>query len=145
MSNEKSLQEKTESNEEKFADTQNILKSKFSKAYAFRVENEKNLNKTLQPLFTELSDDAIPISIANDSQSMLSKEVNVSKYHKKGLESSTLHSRIADFSHQFLNDPNVLCDRLRILLSSTVILPDNQSVEEINAIIMQLREQGIIV
>lgn len=112
----------------KLAATQNVIKNKFSKAYANRLEHENNLNQAMQPLFIELVNDTTPLSITKQSRPMTSTKVVDNKNC----------NREAGF-----NNPNELCDRLRILLSA-VIVGDVKHVEEMNAIIMKLHELEIL-
>lgn len=113
------LREKNVSNEikMKLATTRNVIRNKFSKAHANRLENENNLNQAMQPLLAESSNDATSQSIANQSQSMSRANVIV--------------------------NPNELCERLKILLSMDA--SDVKHSEEINTIIAKLRELEILV
>lgn len=106
----------SDENKIKLAATRNVIMNKFSKAHANRLENENNLNLTMQPLLTDSSNDATSQLIATSTQSI-----------------------VADNN---IDDPNNLCERLKILLMNT----DNvKHVDEINTIIAKLRELEILV
>lgn len=117
--------EKTENNQlhdikMKLLETQSIIKNKFNKAYANRLEQEDNLFQTTStsPLH--------PVESSNDATSL----------------SITKHS--INITHNNPNNPNELCDKLRLLLS-TMIDGDVKHREEMNAIVTRLRELNILV
>lgn len=125
--NSASLQEKNESNEitKKFIQTQNIIKKKFSKAYANRLENENNLNHVMQPILLETSNETdISLSTAKQVGPMSTKQ-------------------FVNINSKSFNDPNELCDRLRQILSSLTVY-DERYIDEMNAIIMKLRELDLL-
>lgn len=145
--------EKTRSNEiiSKIAATQNVIKNKFSKAIANRLEHEKNLNQTMQPLLTTSSDGVT--SLKNESESLHDNSLrNLSNNNKNKTHQFRLATK-SYLNHAMQPRPmitakhddnaNELCDRLRLLLTS-MIPGDVEQAEEINAIIMKLRRQGII-
>lgn len=140
--------EKTGSNEiiSKISATQNVLKNKFSKAIANRLEHEKNLNQTMQPHLATTS-------LKNESESLHDNSLrNLSNNSKNKTQQFRLATK-SYLNHAIQSRPmitakhgdnaNELCDRLRLLLTS-MIAGDVEQAEEINVIIMKLRRQGII-
>lgn len=92
-----------------------IIKNKFSKAYANRLENENNLNQAMQPLLMESSNDATSLPITKESQPTTSTKFADSSDYKKDQETSVLYIEIVNIIRKSFNNPNELCDRLRIL------------------------------
>lgn len=90
--------------------TRNVMKKKFSAAFANRVESENNQIRDKQ---------SIPIETMNDAISH-----SISKYSN-------------------MSDPNILCDRLR-LLSTKMIEGEHEQLTEVHSIIMRLRELEIL-
>lgn len=95
--------------------TQNVLKNKFKKALANRIESEKNQNQAMEPLIM-----STPITKFADSN----------------------NNNIA--STGIFDNPNQLCDRLRTLFALRFAGNMNYE-EEINNIIMKLRKLEILV
>lgn len=109
-----------------FAATQKVLKNKFKKAVANRLAQENNLNQAMQPLVTD------PLSDAKQTRPASTTKV-VDNNKKREAKTSIDHI-----------DPNKLCDRLKILLSS-LVAEDAEHTQEIKTIINQLRELEILV
>lgn len=113
----------------KLATTRNVIKNKFSKAYANRLDYENNL-------LIGSSNDATSLSIANplttnDATSLSITNAITTTGDKNVPETSVIN-------------PNYLCDRLRFIISR-VFAGDLQHEGEISVIIARLRELGIIV
>lgn len=130
------------SNETELSATRNIIKNKFSKAFANRLEDENNMNQAMQPLLKESLNNALSLSIAKQSRPMTTIKADDSKYIKKNQETSVLYIKNAKIIRKSFDNPNELCDRLRTLLSSSMTA-DAISHEE-NAIIAKLRELEIL-
>lgn len=109
-------------NNTKFIATQNIIKNKYCKAYANRLEHENELKHTIQPIHMVSTNDA-------------------STTHSRPM--STTKEIVVDINAENSN-PNKLCEKMRLLLSPMNAC-DLAHVEEINSIIVKLREQEIIV
>lgn len=128
------LQEKTKHNGRakimsQFVNTQNIIRNKFEKAYMNRIKHE-------QPLLMNSSIDGASLSTTKQSRAMkITAKVSDSKNYKKDLETSVL----------YINNPNELCERLRILLSTMHADDNAKHVEEIHNIIMKLNELDLLV
>lgn len=61
-----------------------------------------------------------------------------------GIESSFIpYRRNTNIVYEYFDDPNELCDRLRLLVSSKLAGNSNHT-QEINSIVRQLRELGLI-
>lgn len=151
--------------------TQNVLKNKFRNAHANRIEHENNINQSLNPLqineskSTVESDSLRNLSKTNKNTQQFrlaaksySNHANVIKSQPMTIVASTATTKSQ--SHESENvrkkpeksncvhllDPNELCDRLRSLLTTPITIADNANrVEEINAIIAQLRDLDILV
>lgn len=104
------------------ATTQSVLKNKFEKALANRIENEYNTSETFETLNKD------------DSLRNIPKIKTIAK------------NNFADTSiiHNSIDDPNKLCDRLRFILNAQFVCDVNYS-EEINTIFKKLRELDLIV
>lgn len=156
--------------------TQNIMKNKFEKAFANRLEREHNLNQAMEPLraltsptitsttTTSINENDSP----NEDESLrkLSKSKNTSSqlrlatksYSNLAIKSRPMTTTLAtkttpttltkladsDIIRNYSHNPNALCERLRLLVTSQIAGNINQ-IEEINIIIVQLRDLGIIV
>lgn len=120
MSVESSASQHKETTERDYSDkmvaAQNIIKEKFSKAFANRIINENNLNHVKQPLLMRISDDVSSLPVAS---SLNVPETSIIK-------------------------PNDICNRLRIVVSK-MIAGEVQHEGEMKNIIMRLRELEIIV
>lgn len=157
----------------KLAATQNVMKSKFAKAYANRLEREYNLNQAMEPLMTSpinkskswKKDDSLrnqskpkktarQLNLAVQSYSnhaiksrpMTTKLVDSEKEGEK-IEHSISYSNIEKNAHnirKYFYDPNELCNRLRLLLTSQIAC-DAKCVKEINTIIIKLYDLDILV
>lgn len=101
----------------KLAATRNVIMNKFNEAHANRIANEKNLNHAMQSLVVESTDDATIQSNAKQSQFMSTIKVVV-------------------------DNPNKLCERLKILLKMNT--NDEKLVQEMKTIIKKLRELEIL-
>lgn len=145
VENSTTLQEKNESNEitTKLAATQKAIKNKFSRACAIRLENENNLNHAMQPHQMKTSIEATSQAFTKEHESTPTTKFVDGSVHKKDQETSIQYIENGNNTRKSFNNPNELCERLRILLS-TMFEGDVNYVEEINAIIMKLREQEIL-
>lgn len=128
LQNSKSHQEENnEANEikTKMISTQDVIKNKFSKAYANRIEQEKKLKQTMRSL--------LAVSSTHSRAATTSTKTTDNK-NNKGI----------NHIHFSFNNPNELCERLRKLI---LIMneDDVKQVEEMNAIINKLRELEILV
>lgn len=126
-------------------DTQNIIRNKFKKACTNRLERENDANQAMRPL-TEISTLA-PLS--NDleykdnefSSHNSSKSQIIKAIHQPRLAANKSRSaREKEKEH----DPNELCNRLRLLVTAQIAGNVNK-MQEINSIIAELRDLGIIV
>lgn len=127
LQNSETHQEKNDANEikMKMIATQNVIKSKFSKAKANRIEQENNLKQTMRPLLAVSSTHSRPTTTSTKTAD-----------NKNRKDINNIH-----FS---FNNPNELCERLRIHLS-TMSENDVKQEEEMKAIINKLRELEILV
>lgn len=113
----------------KLSATQNVIRSKFKTACANRRGREQEVKHAMKPLTVSLA-----------SSSIRAKRVKQQQHQ---------HSLAEFFSKRLIkyarsNDPNVLCNRLRLLLASTNA-PDAIQTEKKNAIISKLRDLKILV
>lgn len=128
----------------KLAATQDVIKNKFSKAYANRIDGENNLNHVMQPLLMGSTNDATSLSNTKQSQPMTTKRKDAdSKICKNNPDTSIPFIKNEKTIHISNDNPNELCDRLRMLL--TLFTNDVKHAEEINSIINKLRELEILV
>lgn len=134
--------------------TQNVMKNKFKKAFSNRLEREHILNQSIAPLIastkTTINDSETPEE--SDSLRNLAKTKNTTNQLCLATKSYSIHAidiksqpmSTAHDIHIYFEDPNKLCDRLRLLLSSQIV-GNMEHGEEINTIIAKLRELEIIV
>lgn len=106
--------------------TQNVIRNKFKKAYANRLEHEHHVKQTLNQ--------ASPLSTTTASP--LSTTTTMIPANKSSSDAK------ANNEMQF--HPNQLCDKLRLLMNSPVADSLYQK-REISFIIKKLRELEIIV
>lgn len=132
--------------------TQNVMKNKFKKAFANRVEREHNLKQSIAPLIASTTINVSDSPEESDSLRNLSKTKNTTNQLRLATKSYSNHAldiksrpmTTVNNIHSCFDDPNKLCDRLRLLLSSQIV-GNMEHVEEINSIFMKLRELEIIV
>lgn len=140
------FQEKSELNGDpneillKTIDTQDVIRKKFEKACMNRLEREHDVNQAMKPLTeistltsTLISDELEPRDIDFPFQ-------NSSKQQLHSAANKSTKSRLIRKNH----DPNELCDRLRILLTTQIAGNVNQ-MQEIQTIIAELRNLEVIV
>lgn len=118
----------------KLAATQNVLKNKFSKAYANRLEGENNLEEAMQPLLIGILNDETSVPLAKHSPPMRSMNVD-NREKKSGASIQNID--------KFYNDPNELCEMLRKKLLK-MLEGDVKQADMMYSIIMRLRELEII-
>lgn len=112
----------------KLADAQKIIRNKFKKACAKRIESERDVDRAMLPLTATNTSELN--SFEHDS---FPPNASLAKTHS---------SRKIKFRKSELNDPNALCSRLKLLLASSKI---TKRTDEINAIIKHLRDHEILV
>lgn len=127
------MEKKTEENKSnaiitKLIATQNVMKNKFKKAYANRLEGESNLEQSMIPITALTSNEA------DSSKTVQNDSLRHSSTTKSYLSLKNPIDNTAD-------EANELCDRLRLLLSDNHM--NNE--EEINIIIRKLHELDILV
>lgn len=105
----------------KLSVTQNVIRNKFKKACANRLEHEHDVDQAMKPFLMESSNEVTSSSTAALTKN--SKEV--------GNEKKQYNS-------------NELCERLRLLLTSRIVGSVNHT-QEINTIISELRELEILI
>lgn len=128
---EKREQESTSNaNMTQITDTQNVLRNKFEKACMNRFNHEQEVNQALKPLTSIPS----PSSLTSISISDLDSRENVFSLRKLSTTSNKFQSI----------GKNDLCERLRVLLNSQIADNVNHT-QEINSIIIKLRELGILI
>lgn len=143
----------------KLTATQNVMKNKFEKAYTNRIEHEHNLNHAIEPLkalstaassTNESNSPKEDVSLRNLSESKnMTQQLRLAKksYSNHAIKSRPISStKLVDNGNiirEYSNNPNELCDRLRLLLTSQ-IAGANQ-MEEINTIISKLHDLDIII
>lgn len=110
----------------KFAATQNIIRNKFKKAYKNRIKNEHDVSHAMKPITTAITDDL------KSNKSDHSKTTNTPEL-QLGAKNNSSHLKKKS------EDPNTLCDILRMLLTS------GQNDSEINDILNELRDLDIII
>lgn len=144
--NSTSIQEKkNEPNEIKMMEAQNIIKKKFGKAYANRLEQENDLIQAVHPLQTDSSNDATSLSIIKQPRTLtLIRDADINNNNcKQDHETSVQYIKNANIIRKSFINPNEMCDRLRKIFSLMTV-GETEYVEEMNAIIMKLRELEIL-
>lgn len=148
---------KTERNKNKIMSklsaTQNALKKKFDEAYTNRLEHENNLNESLNKITTPLPtiESETHSSLRrlseskNKTQQLRLATKSYSNHTKKTRPEALGSSNLKNVNNipNSIDDPNELCDKLRLVLSS-LNAGDAKNVEEINAIIMRLRKSEVV-
>lgn len=115
--------------------TRNVINNKFRKACAIRIEHERDANRTLQTLATASAAAAKVTVRTNDSES----KKRASDYSlRKQTKNSTPQLALA------INDPNVLCSKLRILINLQNVDSVSRT-KEISSVVNKLHELGIII
>lgn len=100
----------------KITDVHKVIRKKFKKARKNRLDSERDVNRTVKPLTTK---------------------INEMEVFSLPVISSARKTEI--------NDPNILCTRLRVLLDESKTTDKVQRTDEINAIINHLHEQDFLV
>lgn len=139
----------------KLAATQSVIKKKFKKAYANRLQHEHDVNQAIEPITTvatPTTSTLIPTpSLINNSESEennislrdLSQTKNIA--HQLRLATKSYYSYKNNRSAR-IDDPNELCDRLRLLLASrNADNETNTHIREIKSIVAKLHELGILI
>lgn len=126
-------------------DTQNIIKKKFEKAYMNRLEHEDDVNQAMKPLTAVSASISDDIESKNVSLRDLSKTMNRTSQLRLASKSYSIHASESERNKttQKNQDPNALCDSLRMQLSS-LFAGDMNCMQSINAILEQLRDLDII-
>lgn len=106
----------------KLTATKNVIRNKFEKAQAIRLENEHNVNDGMKYLITTSESKNNDLSTTNNS--------------------AQLHLKTNEKQHN--RDPNTLCAILKILLASSSD-SDTERMQQISAILNELRELEIII
>lgn len=170
METEKNIYKRSKTNAimSKLAATQNIMKKKFEKAYANRIKHENSLSQAIAPLkaksFTHsMNESKTETKEEDDSLRKLSQLENTAQQLRlarksylnhsmksrpmttRKLINSTDVSELAENSASYNNkdNPNELCERLRLLLSLEIEGHAHQ-IEEINTIISRLHELSVL-
>lgn len=110
----------------KLSVTQNVIRDKFKKAYANRLEHEHDADQTMKPFLMESSNEATSLSTSSTS-TLLKKD-----------------SKEVGRNEESQYNSNELCKRLRLLLTSRIVGSVDHT-PEINTIIAELRELKILV
>lgn len=109
--------------------TQNVIRNKFQKAYANRLEHEQDVEQSMKShTVSPLPTPASPITTTSVTTTI----------------PATTTSSDAKTNNEMQFDPNQLCDKLRVLMNSPVADSLHQK-REISFIIKKLRELEIIV
>lgn len=125
----------------KLSATRNIIRNKFEKAYANRIEREKDVNLAMKPLTAAHS--SAPAS-STGKLDIRKEDLSVRHRVKSPSKQSKQHQSLsAKTRHTRFTDSNNLCDRLRLLLTSQLSGNTHHTVG-INAIVAKLREQKIL-
>lgn len=112
----------------KIADTQSIIRKKFKKAYANRLEREHEVNQVMKPLI---------------EPSTSTKKYDMQPQHRQ-IHAKNDSKRSVKYKLAISNEPNDLCNRLRIISASSNAVVDVKHTEEKNAIITRLRELNLL-
>lgn len=103
-------------------DTQNVIRNKFQKACMNRIDHENKQNQAMEPLHIESSNN----EKSSTTTTLIAKQVDCVNEEKEP------------------DDPNELCNRLRLLINSQIA--DNVNhMHEINSIVAKLAELEILV
>lgn len=139
----------------KFSITQNAIKKKFEKAIENRLASERDAVQAMNPLTPPLPPSAVSLSRDSFSRGIVSSLHNLSKSEAKlsvhqprlsaklHMNNATVDSRIAETHKEEQHDTSMLCNRLRLLLSSP-FADDVHHIQEISIIITKLRDMGIL-
>lgn len=157
----KSVAERKRSNEimSELVSTQHVLKNKFKQALANRLNHENNLNQAMEPLRASIKetetqdrDDSLRnLSILKNTASQL--RLATKSYLKQTMESRPIPTmKLADDENVRIlyndnihnNNPNELCDRLRLLIA-TQNTENANHVEEIKTILAKLHDLDLLV
>lgn len=142
---EKNIEE-TKSNEftAKLIATQDMMKDKFKKAYANRLEREQNIHQSMRPLATstKINNSENPEPEQSDSLRSLSKTKNTNDQLRFTNKSYSTHADVKKLDDYFDDsDPNQLCIRLRLLITAGHM----NNMKKINRIISKLHELDVLV
>lgn len=168
---EKNTKNRTNAIIAKLAATQNVMKNKFEKAYTNRIEHETKLDQAIEPLKamsstasmnkTESESPKKDVSLRNLSESKnIAQQLRLAtkSYSNHAMNSrpiATSTTKIADSANvekkpendniirNYSDNPNELCDRLRLLLTSQLV--GVNQIEEINTIISKLHDLDILI
>lgn len=139
----------------KIAATQSVIKNKFEKACANRLEHERDVNQMMQPLTAAATKTFSSPTIINDSASQkddfslrnLSNSKNAAQQLRLATKSySSYNNKSANMFEMYFDNPNKLCNRLRLLVTSRI--EDNEityRTKEIRSIIAKLQALGILI
>lgn len=120
-------------NRSKITAMQKIIRNKFEKAFASRLENENNVNRAMNLTpYSDLESKNEEFSLHNHS-----KTTNESQTH---LAAKTRLNQVNEARH----DPNVLCNSLKILLTTSLNNDDMERMQHIKAILDELRKLEVI-
>lgn len=106
---------------QKLIATQNVIKKKFKKACKHREEHENDTSLAMKPLAIINSTASTTTTLNPTCKEPISFELNT----------------------KILHDPNELCDKLRQLINSQIIV-DGKRTPEIASIITNLRDHGAV-
>lgn len=154
----------------KLISMQKVMKKKFEKAYANRLNHETNVNKAIEPLVALSSSTPIKnehdslketvshrnLSEDNTQQSHLAaKSYSNATVNAQRMSTKNVTTKITDCEneckkvkniniiHNDFDNANELCDKLRLLLTQPITDKVNQTVE-VNKIIRKLRDLNVI-
>lgn len=121
------------------------------------VSKRRNLNKASTPrkrlrntphAYVNLNSDTDDEKDGNDPMPLpfrrSARVASRDEYRGEGIEADFIpYKRAASVIYEYFDDPNELCDRLRLLISSKFAGNTNHT-QEINSIVQELRELGLV-
>lgn len=125
----------------KLTATQNVIRNKFEKAYTNRIVNEHDVNHAMKPLTAS----AVDLESENNGSSLHNHSKTTNNSEQLHLATKSYSNHSIKTNEEKHHDPNTLCDILRILLASPLNVDDMKSMQQINAILDELRKLEIII
>lgn len=130
-------------NMKQISDTQNVIRSKFKKAFKNRIECEHSTNRSLEPLSSRHTTKISSAATDLDSHQCLSETLSEQSTQQQQ-QATVAPERAFKYRLAERNDSNELCNRLRLLVASQIAGKVN-NMHEIKSIISELQGHGILV